>query len=421
MSHRSLAAAILTLLALSGCTIDRPDPVPRQGAWRMELDLAGHGLPFQFQLDRNDSTAWVAHVRNASENILVEDIEFRHDTFVMRLPLFDSEFRGTLRNDSLIEGFWYNHVKGPDYRIPFVARAGDAPRFEGPADGRGAFAGSWETHFSKGTKDAYNAIGLFDQLPDGRVTGTFVTETGDYRFLEGSVNQDSMRLSCFNGSHAFLFAAKLQGDSMIGRFWSGTHWQEPWVAYRNADYRLRHADSLTFLKEGYDIADIRFPDLDGRSVSTRDARFKGKVLVLQIMGSWCPNCVDETMLLKEFYETYSDLGLEVIALAFEKYPDETRAVTGLKRFRNALDIEYPILYAGTASKAYAATKLPFLSHVMSFPTCVFVDREGKVRRIHTGFYGPGTGQHHENYKRGLRSFLEQLLAEPVPTKVAAKK
>lgn len=378
----------------------------------MELDLNGHSLPFQLDLTHNDSSTWTAHIHNASEDIVVQDIVLNHDTFLMRMPLFDSEFRGIVRNDSVIDGFWHNHLKGPDYRIAFTARAGQTHRFPGAANGLADVNGPWEVHFSRGTDDAYNAIGLFEQHNEGSLTGTFVTETGDYRFLEGAVHNDSMRLSCFDGSHAFLFSAALRGDSLVGRYWSGTHWEEPWVAYRNPEYRLRDPDSLTFLKEGYDMVDFRFPDLDGKPVSPSDARYKGKVLMVQVMGSWCPNCVDETRLLNELYAAYADKGLAVIAVAFEKYPEEEKAIAGLKRFKKALGVDYPIVYGGLASKEKAAEKLPFLDHVMSYPTCIFVDRSGVVRRIRTGFYGPGTGAHYENYRRNLHLFVEQLLAEP---------
>jgi thiol-disulfide isomerase/thioredoxin len=378
----------------------------------MELDLSGHSLPFQFDLAHSDSATWTAHIHNGSEDIVAQDIVLQHDTFLMRMPLFDSEFKGVVRNDSLIEGFWYNHLKGPDYHIAFRAQAGHSDRFPSSSANDAEVKGTWEVHFSKGTPDVYNAIGLFDQQDNGKLTGTFVTETGDYRFLEGAVDNDSMRLSCFDGSHAFLFAAALHGDSLVGRYWSGTHWEEPWVAYRNPDYRLRDPDSLTFLKEGYNMVDFRFPDLDGKPVSPSDPRFDGKVLMVQVMGSWCPNCVDETRLLNEMYKTYADKGLAVIALAFEKYPEENKAIEGLKRFKKALGVDYPIVYGGLASKEKAAEKLPFLDHVMSYPTCIFVDRNGVVRKIRTGFYGPGTGAHYENYRRNLHLFVEQLLAEP---------
>lgn len=412
MITRSFIACII--LALSGCAQPRErEVIPRTGAWRMEMDLAGEVLPFQFELQRGADQTWTASIKNASETIAVKDIELHHDTFVMRMPLFDSEFRGLVLNDSVIQGEWYNHLKGPDYRIHFVAHAGKTHRFEGPSNGTGRFAGTWETHFSAGTADAYNAIGIFEQGPEGRATGTFVTETGDYRFLEGSVHNDSLWLSCFDGSHAFLFNATLRGDSIMGRFRSGTHWQEAWTGVRNPDYELRNPDSLTFLKEGYDMADFTFPDLEGNDISPHDPRFRNKVLLLQVMGSWCPNCVDETVLLKDLHEEYAAQGLDVIAIAFEKYMDDTKAIEGLKRYKATLGVPYTMVYAGMASKEQAAAKLPFLDHVMSYPTCIFVDRAGKVRRIRTGFYGPSTGKHYEAYKRNLRHFVEQLLSEPM--------
>jgi thiol-disulfide isomerase/thioredoxin len=183
------------------------------------------------------------------------------------------------------------------------------------------------------------------------------------------------------------------------------------VAVRNPQYTLRDPDSLTFLREGHDMMDLRFPDLHGTLVSPSDPRYKGKPLVIQIMGSWCPNCVDETLLLNELYAEHHSAGLEVMAVAFEKYDDAARAVAGLERFRDALNVPYPILYAGKASKEEAAAKLPFLSHVMSYPTCIIVDREGKVRRIRTGIYGPSTGSHYEQYKLSLSAFLVKLLNE----------
>lgn len=414
MFERLLHAATLSLVVLcAACdTGSHTHTTPKQGDWHMELDLGGRMLPFQFTLGRSDSSSWSATIHNASEAIRVHDIALREDSFFMRMPLFDSEFKGVILNDSTIRGFWHNYLKGPEYRIPFTARAGIKDRFIIDEPSRASIKGSWEVHFSKGATEPYNAIGLFDEMTGGRVTGTFVTETGDYRFLEGVINGDSLHLSSFDGSHAFLFSAGLHGDSLVGRFWSGSHWQEPWVAQRNPNYELRDPDSLTFLKEGYEMVDFHFPDLDGRVTSLSDERFRGKVVMVQVMGSWCPNCVDETVLLNELYDTYSSSGLEVLAVAFEKYPEQEKALAALRRFKETLGVGYPIVYGGIASKEEASAKLPFLDHVMSYPTCIFVDRRGTVRRIRTGFYGPGTGEHYKSYDRNLRLFIEELLAEP---------
>jgi thiol-disulfide isomerase/thioredoxin len=378
----------------------------------MELDLGSAKLPFLFDLS-HDSSGWTMTVHNGQEKILVKDIVLHGDTILIRMPLFDSEFKGRLQTDGSIAGGWHNYLKGPDYVLPFLARPGAASRFASSAQASASIAGTWEAHFSPGTRAAYPALGLFTQQGSA-ITGTFGTETGDYRFLEGVLSGDSLLLSCFDGSHAFLFKAHLRNDSLLGRYWSGNHWQEPWFAVRNDSFKLRDPDSLTFLKEGHTMADFRFPDLDGRMVSPKDPEYAGKVLMVQVMGSWCPNCMDETRLLGEMYSTYHDRGLEVLALAFEKYDDERHALEQLRRFKDGLAVEYPILYAGKANNEDASAKLPFLDHVMSYPTCIFIDRTGKVRRIRTGFYGPGTGVHYENYVRNLRSYLEGLLSEPAP-------
>ncbi|MFZ1687042.1 MAG: TlpA disulfide reductase family protein [Flavobacteriales bacterium] len=413
------ALPLFSLVALlAACAGDERAPIePRQGAWLMQLDIGdGNILPFGFDLD-HDPTGWLMTVHNGTEHIAVDDVHFANDTMRVRMPLFDSEFLGAFTSDSVFVGQWSNHLKGPDYRIPFVATAGTGARFalHSKSDTRD-LSGAWETHYSQGTADAYDAIGLFSQV-GSHASGTFVTETGDYRYLEGVVDGDSLKLSCFDGTHAFLFKAGWRNDSLFGRFWSGTHWQEPWVAVRNASYKLRDPDSLTALREGYDMADFSFPGIDGGTISPKDEAHAGRVLMVQVMGSWCPNCVDETLLLDEMYAKYHDDGLSVIAIAFEQYPDSARAIAGLRRFRDRLNVKYDIAYAGPANKDAAAERLPFLDHVMSYPTCIFIDRAGTVRRIRTGFYGPGTGEHYLNYRRNLELFLERMLAEPVPAAV----
>lgn len=384
--------------------------MPALGPWIMLMDIHGRTLPINFSLDRSDSS-WFMTVTNSTERIRVSDIELHGDSIRIRMPLFDSEFKGTLQNDSLMVGQWYNYLKGTDHAIPFTATAGNQGRFSEGVAPVSNLTGTWQTHFSPGTTDAYNAIGEFEQVANGVVQGTFLTETGDYRFLEGRFVGDSLKLSAFDGSHAFLFLARLHNDTLRGLFMSGIHWQEPWIAVRDSDYQLRDPDSLTSLREGYSKASFRFPDTEGRMVSSDDPDFKGKPMMVQVMGSWCPNCVDETRLLNDVHSRYHDRGLRIISIAFEKYEKREQALRALQRFRTALDVPYPILYGGRASKEEAGGKLPFLDHLMSYPTCIFIDKNGLVRRIRTGFYGPGTGSHYEHYRRSLDSYIESLLNE----------
>lgn len=413
MLRRTLAPLML-LLTVGACkTTSQNVSTPTTGPWLLQLELAdGAVIPFHFDLEEREEGKLRIRVFNGDETIVVDDIDRTGDSLVVRMPLFDSEFKGRTSAGGMVTGRWYNYLKGDDYSIPFTARAGVFPRFTNKRRPSADLNGSWEVHFSPGTANGYPAIGMFEQEPNGRTTGTFITETGDYRFLEGVVSGDSLLLSGFDGSHAFLFTALFKGDTLTGSYQSGTHWQEPWVAVRNAQFTLRDPDSLTFLREGYDMVDFSFPDLEGRMVAPSDERFKNGPLVIQIMGTWCPNCMDETKLLNELYENYHDQGLEVVSVAFERPEDPVRAIEGLKRFRAAMGVKYPLLYAGKASKGEAAEKLPFLNHVMSFPTCIVIDRNGKVQRIRTGIYGPSTGKHYELYKRSLESFITELIVDP---------
>ncbi|MBK9534005.1 MAG: TlpA family protein disulfide reductase [Flavobacteriales bacterium] len=418
MKIRSIAPFLFALtLLVSACGTDNTESeamVPRTGPWRMELALTDsianttHALPFLFDLEHTID-AWHVVIHNADESIIVDEVVFEEDHFVWKLPYFDTEFTGSIVNDSTLVGQWHNYYKGANYAIAFTAKAGDLSRFE--QTGTTATLGNqWETHF--GTEQEEDAIGLFHQNGD-HVTGTFATETGDYRYLDGTLRGDSLFLSTFDGSHAFLFKALLKNDTLCGRFWSGIHFQEPWIAFRNPSFKLRNADSLTYLKEGYDMVDLSFPDIDGGVVASKAPENTGKVLVIQIMGSWCPNCVDESRLLQELYSKHHANGLNIISLAFERDPNSTKAITGLKRYRDGLDLDFPIALVGCANKDSTSVALPFLNAVMSYPTCIFIGRDGMVRRIHTGFYGPGTGaERYAAYKQDIELFVTDLLKEP---------
>lgn len=412
-----LAAALLTSCAPRGDEGMHHHDRLRPGPWLMQLDLRTSTdkgpvvLPFTFEVLTDSARGTALRIRNGAEIIDVDEVRIDGDSIRVHMPLFDSEFIGRLHGDTAINGRWFNYLRGPGYSIPFAAHAGPSARFAGLSGDNERVAGTWACHFAPGTPDAYDAVGLFEADAE-RVTGTFGTETGDHRFLEGGMRADSFLLSSFDGSHAYLFRAVLRNDSLIGEFRSGIHSLEPWHAVRDPDFQLRDPDSLTFLKEGYDMVDIRLPDLQGDTISLMDARFEGRVRMVQIMGSWCPNCMDESRLLAQMHEQYHNAGLDVVAVAFEREADPVRAVEMLKRYQHRLQIPYDILYAGSSKKEEVAAKLPFLNHLMSYPTCIFIDRLGKVRRIRTGFYGPSTGQHYRNYQHNLEQFLERMLAEP---------
>jgi thiol-disulfide isomerase/thioredoxin len=270
--------------------------------------------------------------------------------------------------------------------------------------------GKWEVRFADPDGD-FAAIGEFVQ--DGnRLTGTFLTETGDYRYLEGSVQANKLYLSTFDGAHAFLFEAKIMEDStMVGSFRSGKHYQVTWQARKNEAFELGDPLELTYLKEGYDKFDFAFPNAEGKMVSLNDDAYKNKVKIIEIIGTWCPNCRDATRFLTQYLEDNPNPDLAVIALSYEKYREEEKAINAIRKYKKHFGFDYEILLAGYYNKKEAAQSLPMLNHILSYPTLIFIDRDEKVRRIHTGFSGPATSEY-EAFKTEFESFVTQLLKEP---------
>ena len=380
----------------------------QEGVWRAELQVTeSEVLPFNFEVTSPDALK----IFNADEVIMVTDITYQGDTIIFKAPVFEGYVRAVLKKNELKGEFIKESL---DRIVPFQAQFGVDTRFDvGSTEVRANVSGIWETVFSPNNEDdRYIAKGIFDQ-EGNRVTGTFRTTTGDYRYLEGVLEGNTMKLSTFDGAHAFLFTAEVTDSTMNGKFYSGNHWEEPFTAQRNETYELPDANDLTYLKEGYDSFAFNFPNSEGEMVSLNDAQFQNKVVIVQIMGTWCPNCLDESRFYSEFYDNNAEKDIEFVALAFEYAKSEEKAFNSVKRLKNDVGIQYPILLAqyGTSSKTKAQEKLPMLNHVLSYPTSIFIDKEGKVRKIHTGFNGPATGEKYIEFKSEFTAFVDQLLAE----------
>lgn len=348
-------------------------------------------------------------IYNATETIPVDEIMIRNDSIIIKPPVFEGYIAARL-TDGHMEGAFIK--ESLDRVVPFTATFGVEERFDVRLPSNIDISGIWETEFNAGETDQYMAKGIFIQKGN-KVHGTFETTTGDYRYLDGVIDRDSLKLSTFDGAHAFLFAAKVTDSSLIGTYYSGNHSREPFVGLRNGDFVLPNPDSLTFLKEGYDRLAFSFPDDSGNMISLTDDKFKGKVVLIQIMGSWCPNCLDETKYYVDYLKRNQPDNLEMVALAFEYAKTQEKAFNSIKRLRERIGVEYPILLAqyGTSDKKRAQEKLPMLNHVLSYPTTIFIDKKGDVRKIHTGFNGPATGDKFILFKAEFDTFVKDLLSE----------
>jgi thiol-disulfide isomerase/thioredoxin len=392
------------------------EPLPEKMDITFEEVSAGE-LPFTFEVIYDTKDSFHIEIINGSERIIVDDITIgldrrtAKDTVIIDFPVYDSYIRAIYEED-ILEGDWIVKNRGTEYSIPFLARQGQNHRFtqlkkEPVLD----VSGKWEATFGiDESEEPYKAIAEFEQ-EGNYLTGTFRTETGDYRYLQGTVQANKLYLSCFDGSHAFLFEAKINEDAtLLGSFRSGKHYRSLWSAKRNESFELRQADSLTFIKEGYGRFSFEFENPDGKRISLEDDAYKGKVTIVQLLGTWCPNCRDETVFLKEYLDKNNSEDLTVIGLAFERYKDKNKANEAIRTYKEQLGLDYEIVHAGSYEKKEAIKALPMLNQIVSYPTMIFIDKFGEVRRIHTGFSGPATSTY-EDFKADFNLFINELLNE----------
>jgi thiol-disulfide isomerase/thioredoxin len=380
---------------------------PNLGTYRAVLQLPGGELPFQLEVAREADTT-VLYLTNGAERTRVSDVAIKNGSMSAKFPGLENRLAAKVSRDSLDGEVTMIRKGGEEQKLPFRAEHDKLYRFfANSASDNADVAGRWEVTFTEDDGKSYPAVAEFSQNQD-RVTGTFLTGTGDHHFLDGQMRGDELFLSMFNGAHAFLYKGKIDASgNLTGEYWSGSHSHERFAAKRNSE--ATPPQEATTVRQ--DSLNFSFPDLEGKTVSLNDDRFRGRVVLVTLGGSWCGNCHDEAKFLAPFYAKYRDRGFEVVGLMFERFGDFPRAVEAATRFRKQFDIEYTMLIAGISDTDEASEKLPQLSHIYAFPTAALLDRHGKIRRIHTGFSGPATGAHYEDYKKEFTELVDQLLNE----------
>jgi thiol-disulfide isomerase/thioredoxin len=410
---RNIFVGAVLLVAVGGCS-GRPEF--RDGQWRAYLERKdAHDIVFNFEV-KDSAGRKVLYMRNAGERVLVDSITLAGDSVSIRFPFFESQLRGVLTADGNLEGVWVIHLADSFRSMPFKAFHGEDYRFRGDsaAAGMATAAGRWAAVFrSSNGKDTVFRVGEFRQTGTG-VTGTFLDAGGDLRYLEGIMDGDTLKLSTWDGStHAYYFTAFRRGDSLVdGKYYTGPVNYSTWTAVKDSTAHLEDQYAITKWKKEMPFG-FSFKDLDGNTVSFGDARFSGKVVLVQIMGSWCPNCLDETRFLSKFYDEYHNKGVEIVSLAYERSTDFARSQKAVRAFQQGFDVKYPMLITGVTmtDPQKAAKTLPQLDDIANFPTTIFVNKKGQIEKIHTGFSGPGTGEHYEEQKKEFYDQVNQMLAE----------
>lgn len=382
----------------------------KDGMWRATLTIQNKEVPFLMEVENGHLPGAVVYLLNGAERVPLKGIYFHGDTVVIPVDSYDAELRGVYTEGN-IKGHFFRLFLDNDPGIPFDAQWGESKRFEtsgpsGPADP----AGKWEVLFISDKGDTTRNVGIFARENE-RITGSVLTATGDLRFLEGTTTEGGFQLSAFSGLSPYLMEAVFNGeDSFTGHFYSSRSVTRL-VGTRNEAAEPVDPYSMTWLREGYDRIAFSLPNIEGNMVSLSDEKYRNKVVILSILGSWCPNCLDEMEFLVPWYRENQSRGVEIIGLAFERKDDPEYVRMVLGRLIERYNVPYEILFAGTTGAESTAKALPALNKISSYPTTIFIDKKGEVRKIHTGFNGPATGQYYEAFQKEFNRLMDQLIAE----------
>lgn len=408
-----LAGAATALTVFLACTDGEPALAP--GRWRAALETPGGPIPVIVEIEE-DGDGLRAALLNAGARSPASSVTLVGRSLTLEFAHYGARIEAIVTEaGKRLEGTWTRTLRGPEpARLVFHAVHGDAPRFEPAAAPPSEAApvppigGRWDVDFAD---DDDPAIGVFEQHEDGAVTGTFLTPTGDKRHLEGRLDGRELRLSGFDGGQALLVRGRLLDDgSLAGELWSRDAYHDTFTAVRNDDARLPDGFALTEWIDGVPLDRVRLRDLDGRERTLADPAFAGAARIVEVMGTWCPNCGDSATLLAELHERYQARGLSVVGVAFEFSDDFARSAALVSAFRERYGVRFPVLIGGVAQGDRVREALPFLGGIRAYPTTIFLDAKGRITAVHTGFAGPATGEAHEELRAEFVERIEALLA-----------
>jgi len=402
MKYASVLWLIVALLMGAPQRTAHAADLPPSGIWDAGIVVGGVLVPFRFELTVSDDKASGAFF-NGDDRIRSTTGSFRDSSLALRFAQYASSIQAKWSDGSLTGA--YGRAGQPAYA--FQARphtAAPAPSSKIPS-----IAGQWEIAVKSAKGEA--AWRFFVRQSGPEVTASILRVDGDTGALSGSYQEGKFVLSHFSGARPLLLEVTPSADGSLSLLQNG---KTQYTALKTGQARAKRlplpADPSrwTSVKDPNQPLKFSGQDLAGKTVTESDARFKGKVVLVNVMGSWCPNCHDEAPFLEELYRTYKDRGLEIVALSFED-SEQLKNPERLRAFIAAYGIHYTVLLGGEPSEVSA--KLPQAVNLSTWPATFFVARSGLVQGAHAGFAGKATGAAHEQLKAELRATVETLLAQ----------
>jgi len=402
MKLQRFAVAFLALVAVA---IAQPVNQSVAGKWDATIKINGVETPFPLEISGSGDNV-TASFFNGDDRYPSTEGRFENGRLFLRWAYYEATLEARLQ-DGALEGQYAGtrRMKGP-----FKIRATPASATKASAAGSAPnIDGLWEIPNKSGKGEL--AWRFVIQQTGANAVATILRVDGDTGTISGAFQGDKFVLSHFDGARAHLLQITPAADGTLDILQDAN---TKMTAYRPAAARAKglpeptDPNLHTTMKDASEPFRFSFPDLNGRVVSNTDARFQGKVLLIEITGSWCPNCHDEAPFLAEMYRKYGGQGLEIVSLSFEE-ADQLTNPTRLRAFVKKYGLEFPVLLCGDPDEANA--KLSQLANWNTWPATLFVDRKGRVRGIHAGFPSSGSGDLFREAEGQFKAEVGRLLAE----------
>jgi thiol-disulfide isomerase/thioredoxin len=376
------------------------------------LDISGEGANLKGTLFNGDQLQTTTGARLENGKIVLEfDHYLTKIIATFEAGQLDGQVEGRFSRESYISSVPF-HAKRYS---PAAVSSTNVPSIDGV----------WEIPYDspKGEK----AWRFIVRQSGAEVSASILRVDGDTGALTGNFQNGKFVLSHFDGSRPLLLEVTPASDGTLEIQTSGAYTQtKKLIAYRPEAARAKGLSepanyaTHTSVRDPNETFAFRFPDVNGKIVSNEDPKFKGKVVLAIVTGTWCPNCHDEAQYLVQLYKKYRDQGLEIVALDFEE-PEQQDTLSRERAFVKKYGVEYTYLIAGAPAEMWE--KVPQGVNLNTWPATFFIGRDGRVKGIHAGFASPASGEFNRQLKEEFTSNIERLLADAgstaLPTSASA--
>ena len=390
--------------------------------WTGTATVAGQSVPVQLDLTpRSKSGEVTGTFLNGAERSPSSNGMLTGEHLVLHFNSFARTLDGTISGATLTATYSGARLTDPIALQLHADRDGKpatvfvpAAKVSGGRQGA-TINGDWEIALPEKSKKGESAwtLRVAPYKGNGEIKAVILRIDGDTGGLYGRYNEAAgeYRVSRFADSGGSILSLKPQagGSLLVTDLRAGDHWTavRPDVARRENLAKPTLATEQTTVVNPAEPLRFSGPNLVGTTVSNTDPDFKGKVVIVAVGGSWCPNCHDEAPLLVELYNKYHGRGLEIVDLSFEE-DDQLKDPQRLRAFVTQYQIPYPVLVMGTPDQLN--DKLPQGKNLNCWPTAFFVGRDGLMKETHAGFSGPATGTAYTDLRNETFALVEKLLA-----------